>query len=273
MWHCGRASCPTGGVKPATEPGPLADEPAVLACSRCHEAITTEADWLEVGGAREHRFMNPHGFWFASAASERPGRWWPRAVGATIWSWFPPCAWQVRQCTRCRQHLGWQFRSPERRFYGLVLDRLGAAGSKARSDRHRSLLRASGSPGATAAPGEDAAARAERRYARSAGRTGSRRSRLPVAANTAFITAGATGGRPGSPIPVGGSVALHDVHVHLGHLGEAQHLEVVEVRLLAAPVLDGDGALQGRGETRRPRHLPPGRRRRRAGSRGRSRRR
>ena len=34
---------------------------------------------------------------------------------------------------------------------------------------------------------------------------GSRRMRLPVSANMAFPTAGAIGGTPGSPTPVGGS--------------------------------------------------------------------
>ena len=34
---------------------------------------------------------------------------------------------------------------------------------------------------------------------------GSRRMRLPVTENTAFPTAGAIGGTPGSPTPVGGS--------------------------------------------------------------------
>jgi len=34
---------------------------------------------------------------------------------------------------------------------------------------------------------------------------GSEKSRLPVAAKIALVTAGATGGTPGSPIPLGGA--------------------------------------------------------------------
>jgi hypothetical protein len=118
-----------GGVKPDPQVRQGPDEPAVLACSRCHEAITTEADWLEVSGAREHTFMNPHGFCFrigcfgAARSLVASGDW------SDEWSWFPPCAWQVQQCARCGEHLGWLFRSPERRFYGLVLDRLVRLGS------------------------------------------------------------------------------------------------------------------------------------------------
>ena len=41
---------------------------------------------------------------------------------------------------------------------------------------------------------------------RSSGRSGSRRMRLPVSAKSALQTAGATGGTPGSPMPVDGSL-------------------------------------------------------------------
>ena len=48
----------------------------------------------------------------------------------------------------------------------------------------------------------------ERRQARSSGRIGRRRMRLPVPAKMALQTAGAITGRPGSPMPVGSSVLL-----------------------------------------------------------------
>src|SRR5713226_2684217 len=43
-------------------------------------------------------------------------------------------------------------------------------------------------------------------YAKSSLRMGRRRRRLPVAAKTALPTAGATTGKPGSPMPVGSSL-------------------------------------------------------------------
>lgn len=100
------------------------EEPAVLACASCQEPITTEAERLEVAGAHQHSFMNPHGFYFrigcfASAQALRAEGGW-----SGEWSWFPPCEWQIQRCARCGEHLGWLFRAPERRFYGLVLDRL-----------------------------------------------------------------------------------------------------------------------------------------------------
>src|SRR6266849_2520608 len=47
-----------------------------------------------------------------------------------------------------------------------------------------------------------------RGYAKSSARMGRRRRRLPVAAKTALQTAGATTGKPGSPLPVGSSLLM-----------------------------------------------------------------
>ena len=104
--------------------GPLPEEPAVLACACCFEPITTEADRVEVGGALEHTFMNPHGFCFRIGCFTSAQALVPEGEWSDEWSWFPPCAWQVQQCARCREHLGWMFRGPGRLFYGLVLARL-----------------------------------------------------------------------------------------------------------------------------------------------------
>src|SRR5260370_11534271 len=45
-------------------------------------------------------------------------------------------------------------------------------------------------------------------YAKSSARIGRRRRRLPVAAKMALPTAGATTGKPGSPMPVGSSLLM-----------------------------------------------------------------
>jgi hypothetical protein len=105
------------------------EEPAVLACATCREPVTTEAERMEVAGAHQHSFMNPHGFYYrigcfaAAQALKAEGGW------SGDWSWFPPCEWQIQRCARCDEHLGWLFRAAERRFYGLVLDRLIRLGS------------------------------------------------------------------------------------------------------------------------------------------------
>jgi hypothetical protein len=53
-------------------------------------------------------------------------------------------------------------------------------------------------------------------------RKGIRVSHLPVAAAMALATAGASGGTPGSPMPVGFSADFDDVHLDLRHLVDAQ---------------------------------------------------
>jgi hypothetical protein len=120
----GRGDAPAEAATTRPEPQKVSEEPPELVCVRCREPITNDAEWLEVGGAREHTFVNPHGFCyrigcFANArALEAAGGW------SDEWSWFPPCAWQVQHCGRCGEHLGWLFRGPDRRFFGLILDRL-----------------------------------------------------------------------------------------------------------------------------------------------------
>ena len=123
-WALRDLGSPEGATSTGTDPRKVTEEPPALACARCQEPVTSAAEWLEVGGAREHTFMNPHGFAFrigcfaAARALEGAGGW------SDEWSWFPPCLWQVQHCARCGEHLGWAFRSADRRFFGLVLDRL-----------------------------------------------------------------------------------------------------------------------------------------------------
>jgi len=129
MWALREEPGPPAPVQVAVAHPEARDAPPeVWACARCREPITTEAERTERSGSREHTFMNPHGFCFrvgcfADARSLRPEGGW-----SAEWSWFPPCEWQVQHCARCGQHLGWLFRAPDRRFYGLVLDRLVALG-------------------------------------------------------------------------------------------------------------------------------------------------
>ena len=70
---------------------------------------------------------------------------------------------------------------------------------------------------------------------------GSSRGVFPVSRATALANAGASGGRPGSPMPVGGFGTGHHMHRHGGHVDDARHHEVAEVALLHHPVFQGDG--------------------------------
>src|SRR5262245_60585476 len=77
--------------------------------------------------------------------------------------------------------------------------------------------------------------------------SGSARMRLPVAAKIALQSAGATSAGGGSPTPPE-PAARHDNALDFRRLGKTHHRIVVEVRLLDAPVLNGDLAKQRGGE-------------------------
>jgi hypothetical protein len=126
----GREERPSEAADSDANPNPEKDfeEPADLVCARCAEPVTSDAEWMEVGGARQHTFANPHGFFFRIGCFARARALQARGLWSDEWSWFPPCSWQIRVCARCDEHLGWAFRSEARSFFGLILDRLRRLG-------------------------------------------------------------------------------------------------------------------------------------------------
>jgi hypothetical protein len=75
---------------------------------------------IEVGGAHEHTFVNPHGFvhhvgCFAAASGCSYA-----GPTETAFSWFPGFSWQIARCGRCHAHLGWIFRASGDSFHGLI---------------------------------------------------------------------------------------------------------------------------------------------------------
>ena len=116
-------------ARPDTRPGPEADRGRVLACARCARPITTTAARVEVGGAHQHTFVNPHGFAFHIGCFSTVTGCAVSGEPSTFWTWFPGYAWQVEGCRTCDTHLGWRFVSNGHAFHGLILDRLVEARS------------------------------------------------------------------------------------------------------------------------------------------------
>jgi hypothetical protein len=96
----------------------------ILVCVRCGRPITTAGDRIEVDGTHEHTQINPHGFiWTFGCFAQAPGCV-PVGAPSREFAWFAGTTWQIEQCGGCRTHLGWQFTSPDRRFHGLISDRI-----------------------------------------------------------------------------------------------------------------------------------------------------
>ena len=98
-----------------------------LVCARCRGLVTSRASALSMSGSHAHTFVNPHGFEFRIGCfADAPGC---TELGeeSAYWSWFPGFTWQVSLCRQCGEHLGWLFRSPDARFFALILDRLAQA--------------------------------------------------------------------------------------------------------------------------------------------------
>jgi hypothetical protein len=97
---------------------------ANLVCARCRHVITTSGEEMEIDGLREHSQVNPHGVvWTFRCYGRAPGCV-PVGAPSTEFTWFPGHSWQIVQCGGCAWHLGWLFRSPDRRFHGLIAGRL-----------------------------------------------------------------------------------------------------------------------------------------------------
>lgn len=95
-----------------------------LVCGFCRALVTSRASAIEMSGSHVHSFVNPHGVEFRIGCfADAPGCL-GRGEESSYWTWFPGFTWQIALCGHCSEHLGWLFRSPDARFYGLILDRL-----------------------------------------------------------------------------------------------------------------------------------------------------
>jgi|SRR5690349_20272684 len=95
-----------------------------LVCAACRRRITDTGARIEVDGLHEHSQVNPHGYvWTFGCYAEAPGCA-PVGAPSTEFTWFPGHTWQIAQCLRCGTHLGWLFTGADRRFHGLIVERL-----------------------------------------------------------------------------------------------------------------------------------------------------
>ena len=121
------------------EPIPEADPPLteVLTCQRCGSVVATAADLLtqpydgvlkEAVFSYELELLEVESCWCYSATNPGDTRFDIVRLDFTLpdmenrvvcepeftedYSWFPPHAWSMASCVRCRAHLGWGFAAP-----------------------------------------------------------------------------------------------------------------------------------------------------------------
>ena len=92
-----------------------------LVCVVCGHHISDEEHRIEMSGAHEHTFVNPHGFDYRIGCFNAAPGCIHLGPNESAFSWFPGWTWQVAACARCRAHLGWIYRNGSEQFHGLIL--------------------------------------------------------------------------------------------------------------------------------------------------------
>ena len=106
---------------PRTGSDRVAPDERALVCSVCSHRITDEDHRIEMNGAHEHTFVNPHGIVHHIACFNAAPGCVHVGTTETAFSWFPGWTWQVAVCARCRAHLGWIYRNSGQQFHGLIV--------------------------------------------------------------------------------------------------------------------------------------------------------
>ena len=119
-----------GGEKPGriVEDESKEEEPDTgkyIICRQCHQVITSLDERIEMQGAHQHTFANPHGIVYHIGCFKSAAGCGYAGQPSDEFSWFTGYSWRVAVCGSCLLHLGWLFISPgSETFNGLILDHL-----------------------------------------------------------------------------------------------------------------------------------------------------
>lgn len=100
------------------------DPDVLLYCAACLRNITSNRERIEVQGASEHVYANPHGFRFHIVCFREADGCLNHGEPVALHTWFAGYDWCYALCRGCRTHLGWYYTNGDRGFYGLIKDRL-----------------------------------------------------------------------------------------------------------------------------------------------------
>jgi len=103
----------------------ISDDEDYILCRQCLNIITSSAERIEVHGAHQHTFANPHGIVFEIGCFRNVIGCGYAGPSSDEFTWFMGYSWRVAVCFKCLTHLGWLFTSAGHdSFNGLILDRL-----------------------------------------------------------------------------------------------------------------------------------------------------
>jgi hypothetical protein len=112
------------GQRPEARVVDADEKPRLLVCSACRNPVASTGDRIEIAGAHVHTCVNPHGYRYRIGCFAAARGLEPVGPPSHEHTWFPGYAWQVQDCARCHQLLGWRYTSADGGFFGLVLAHL-----------------------------------------------------------------------------------------------------------------------------------------------------
>lgn len=118
---------PGGAQKPVVDDRhePTAEQREAIFCRSCGHPVTYPDQQIPVDDAFRHTFFNPEGIVFEIGCFRTAGGCIAIGRETDEFTWFPGFSWRICLCGRCHVHLGWQYRSRQKKFFfGLILDRL-----------------------------------------------------------------------------------------------------------------------------------------------------
>jgi len=96
-----------------------------ILCRQCLQVITSPAERIEMQGAHQHTFANPHGSVYQIGCFRSAAGCGYAGQPSDEFTWFKGYSWRIAVCGSCLFHLGWLFISPgSDSFNGLILDHL-----------------------------------------------------------------------------------------------------------------------------------------------------
>lgn len=98
-----------------------------LICTNCGSIITFSSERVDINGAFNHSFANPHGLFFEISCFKNAPGCICSNESSSEFTWFPGFSWRVAACQSCLNHLGWLFSSAKNHFYGLISANLTTA--------------------------------------------------------------------------------------------------------------------------------------------------